>query len=278
MKNKYFIRIAAIVMAIIMAATPISVSAASILKRGSSGNEVKRVQATLMELGYYTYPKTTGYYGAITESAVKRFQKDYGIKTDGVFGTKTRNALQEDTTKIAVTSYSVSKVSTTSYLKKAGALDWFGKVNGIWERGMDAVVTDIDTGKSFQLRRTYGTNHADVESLTREDTKIIKEIWGGFSWERRAVVVQVGEYTLAGAMSAMPHAGVDSAPAAAYVSGRSGGYGRGKNLDAVKNNGISGVMDLHFKNSRTHSTNTKQKSMQDMVNKAAEYIRTSYIN
>ena len=36
-----------------------------------------------------------------------------------------------------------------------------------------------------------GTNHADSEALTLNDTNIIKSIWGGFSWSRRPVIVNV---------------------------------------------------------------------------------------
>ena len=156
---------------------------------------------------------------------------------------------------------------------RRGALDWFEEVQYILKRGTDAYITDVDTGKSFWVRRTFGTNHADIEPLTKEDSDIIKDIWNGWSWDRRAVVVQVGDDILAGAMSAMPHAGLDSAPAVNYVSGRSAGYGYGQNLDAIKNNGADGVMDLHFKNSRTHSTNRVQSSMQNMVVKADQYIK-----
>ena len=38
----------------------------------------------------------------------------------------------------------------------------------------------------------------------------------------------------------MFHAGVDSKPANVYVNNRSGGYGYGQNLDAVKGNGADG--------------------------------------
>jgi peptidoglycan hydrolase-like protein with peptidoglycan-binding domain len=289
MRKKSFMYFAAIFMAVIMVLTPVSASAATLLKRGSKGTEVNMVQTTLKELGYYTYSKTTGYYGSITEVAVKRFQKANGIAADGIIGKKTMsvlnniavkskstedNEVQANTKIMAVSGSALMMASVETTEKISGDLDWFKEVRNIWDRGEDAVVTDVETGKSFQVRRTYGTNHADVEPLTKDDTNIIKEIWGGFSWDRRAVVVQIGEYILAASMTAMPHAGVDSQPAGKYVSGRSQGYGRGYNLDAVKNNGASGVMDIHFKNSRTHTTNTKQKSMQDMVKKAADYIKS----
>ncbi|HOA81634.1 MAG TPA: hypothetical protein PKK61_11330, partial [Defluviitaleaceae bacterium] len=114
------------------------------------------------------------------------------------------------------------------------------------------------------------------ETLTKEDTEIMKEIWGGYSWERRAVVVEVDGHYIAGSMTAMPHAGLDSQPAVKVVNGRSGGYGRGQNLDAVKNNGMDGHVDIHFLNSRTHGTNTMQKIHQDKVKEAASYIEKHY--
>ncbi len=265
-------------MAATMAFTPSSALAA--LRKGSSGSEVKIVQETLKELGYFTYPKSTGYYGTITVSAVKKFQKDNGITPDGVVGKKTKSALYGNTksekkAEASLMSLSSETVSVTDP-DKMGALDWFKEVQYIFDRGDVAEVMDVNTGRTFYLKRTYGTNHADVEPLTREDANIIKDIWGGWTWTRRAVVVKVDGYVLAGSLSAMPHAGRDSQPAEAYVSGRSGGYGRGCNLDTVKNNGVNGVMDLHFKNSRNHNTNAIKKAHQDMVRKAAEYINNNY--
>ncbi|MFT4144203.1 MAG: peptidoglycan-binding protein [Mobilitalea sp.] len=276
MSTKLMIRLTVTCIAFLMAFTPINASAA-VVKRGDKGSEVKQIQTSLKELGYYTYSKTTGYYGSITVAAVKRFQKANGLYADGVVGKKTKSTLlasskaTEKKSEISLMSMSAKTVSDN-----IGDLDWFKEVRYIWDRGINAVITDVETGKSFEVRRTYGTNHADVEPLTKEDTATIKKIWGGFSWERRAVVVQIGDYTIAASMTAMPHAGVDSATAGKYVSNRSGGYGRGVNLDSVKNNGCNGVMDIHFKNSRTHTTNVVQSSMQNMVEKAAEYIWSNY--
>lgn len=272
MRKNYLIRIVSICMAAVIALSPVSVSA-SVLKVGSRGTQVKTVQSALQSLGYFTYPNLTGYYGSITETAVKRFQADHGITADGIIGKATLGILASSpaASTSGVKLITLSSINTTA--ANSGALDWFKQVRDIWKRGMNAVVTDVNTGKSFSVKRTYGTNHADVETLTKEDTAIMKSIWGGFSWERRAVVVQIGDYTIAGSMTAMPHAGIESKAAGVYVSGRSAGYGYGYNYDLVKGNGISGHMDIHFLNSRTHGTNVVQKVHQDMVKKAAEYIR-----
>ncbi len=57
-------------------------------KLGSRGEEVRRIQTKLKELGYYTYT-VDGIYGTRTQSAVKAFQRNCGISADGIAGPKT---------------------------------------------------------------------------------------------------------------------------------------------------------------------------------------------
>ena len=261
MQNKIIKKITALTLASTLLWSPLSAQAA-LLRQGSRGQEVVNIQSELKKQGYFKYHTATGYFGHITTDAVRQFQAAKGLKVDGIVGPQT-------TTALFGTSSPTATPTTTQ-----GALDWWTKVQYIFPRGADALVTDVDTGKSFYVRRTFGTNHADIESLTKQDTEVIKSIWNGFSWERRAVVVSIGGHKIAGSMTAMPHAGVDSAPGLATVNNRSGGYGRGTNLDLIKNNGIDGHMDIHFLNSRTHGTNVVQKVHQDAVQKAARYIAT----
>ncbi|MGL4738290.1 MAG: SH3 domain-containing protein [Cellulosilyticaceae bacterium] len=117
-------------------------------------------------------------------------------------------------------------------------------------RGSVVTIEDVYTGKKFQIKRTFGTNHADVEALTKTDTQIIKQIWGGFNWDRRPVIVHVKGRRLAASMAGMPHAG-DS-------------------LDAVKGNGMNGVMDLHFKGSRKHKDGNISATVDPLHQKAIQ--------
>jgi hypothetical protein len=131
-------------------------------------------------------------------------------------------------------------------------LDWWKQAKNVFKIGTTAVVQDVRTGKTFKIERTMGSNHADCEAASKADADIIKSIWGGFSWDVRPVIVNVGGRRLAASMSSLPHAGVDSAPAFATVDNRSEGYGRGENLDVIKNNGMNGHFDVHFLNSTRH--------------------------
>jgi len=149
-------------------------------------------------------------------------------------------------------------------------------IKDAFPRETNALIMDVETGKTFNVRRTFGTLHADVETLTPEDTEIMRQIWGGWSWERRAVVVYVGDYVFAGSMAGMPHAGLDSAPALSIVNNLSGGFGRGQNLDSVKNNGMDGHVCLHFAGSRIHGSNVINAAHQTRVQEAIAYILDNY--
>ena len=65
-----------------------------ILRRGSSGEAVTQLQIKLNELGY-DCGKTDGKFGAQTETAVKKFQKDNNLTDDGKAGPVTLQALEE---------------------------------------------------------------------------------------------------------------------------------------------------------------------------------------
>jgi peptidoglycan hydrolase-like protein with peptidoglycan-binding domain len=67
---------------------------ASTIKFGDSGDQVVQVQMRLQELGYFK-SKATGYYGSLTENAVKHFQQNNGLTPDGVIGAKTQEALAQ---------------------------------------------------------------------------------------------------------------------------------------------------------------------------------------
>ncbi len=78
---------AAVVILVSIGAT--AYAAGDILKRGSKGSEVEELQALLQNQGFFDYDKITGYFGKITEDAVKSFQKANGLKADGIVGEQT---------------------------------------------------------------------------------------------------------------------------------------------------------------------------------------------
>ena len=59
---------------------------------GNSGSEVSAIQQALKDRGLFN-ANVTGYYGPITENAVKAFQKQQGIEQTGTAGPQTLRAL-----------------------------------------------------------------------------------------------------------------------------------------------------------------------------------------
>lgn len=107
-------------------------------------------------------------------------------------------------------------------------------------------VVDVETGLCFKTQRRAGSQHADIQPLTKQDTEILKTIYGGeWSWDRRAVVVEIGGKRIAASMHGMPHG------AGALV------------------NGFPGHHCLHFLGSTTHGGGRSDPMHQLMVQKAA---------
>lgn len=67
-----------------------------ILERGSSGQDVVELQERLKYIGYLN-DVTDGKFGWNTYWAVRKFQKDFGIKVDGKVGSKTQRILVSKT-------------------------------------------------------------------------------------------------------------------------------------------------------------------------------------
>lgn len=66
------------------------------LKQGSTGSDVQKVQQRLMDLGFFTFYKTTNNFKERTVTAVKDFQRHNGLKVTGVVNAETWDALFND--------------------------------------------------------------------------------------------------------------------------------------------------------------------------------------
>lgn len=123
-------------------------------------------------------------------------------------------------------------------------------VDQLWKKGEIARIIDVNTGKSLQVKRLYGYYHADIEPLTQYDTRTLKEIYGGrWSWNRRAVIIQLHNLYLAASINGMPHGG-----------------------RSIYNNNFPGQFCAHFLGSRIHKGSRVDPDHQTMIDKAANSI------
>ncbi len=72
-------------------------------KFGSRGEEVRAIQIKLSSLGYYN-GSIDGIYGSATEKAVRQFQYDNSLVSDGIAGDKTLAALGINGTDVGYSS------------------------------------------------------------------------------------------------------------------------------------------------------------------------------
>ena len=68
----------------------------TVFKYGMEAPVVAEIQERLMELGYMENDEPTEYYGSITESAVRLFQRQHGLNVDGCVGAETWAAMNAD--------------------------------------------------------------------------------------------------------------------------------------------------------------------------------------
>lgn len=71
------------------------------LRIGDSGDTISKVQNMLSKLGYINAANVTGYYGEVTENAVKLFQRTNNLSVDGAVGAQTMTMLTSGSAKKA---------------------------------------------------------------------------------------------------------------------------------------------------------------------------------
>ena len=209
---------------------------------GDSGEAVKWVQKKLKNLGYYS-GSVDGDYGNGTKTAVKAFQKRNGLTANGKANSKTISKLKSSSTKAASSSSGGGGGSGTG----TETLNWFKHPNTIPHHATFKV-KDVKTGKIFTVKRWTGANHADCEPATASDTKIMKSIYGHWSWKRRPILVKYNGHVYAASMNGMPHG-----------------------TQTIKNNNFNGHFCIHFSGSKTHGSKKVDSAHQSCIKTALKH-------
>lgn len=84
---------------------------------GQTGSRIKELQRSLKAAGFYK-GTIDGVYGDLTLKAVKSFQSKYGLKTDGLVGSKTLSKLNEKSSKKVSTSLLLDLGSRGAQVRK----------------------------------------------------------------------------------------------------------------------------------------------------------------
>lgn len=124
------------------------------LKKGSKGKEVEELQTILKNKGFYQ-GKIDGDFGDMTTDAVKKLQRSQGNDTDGVFGPKTCNKLNQkkvpENNVNTYTDYKGKKFYMTAIQEAAKTFRTHIKNNKNYP---DYLVIKDSEGKQYKLGRT----------------------------------------------------------------------------------------------------------------------------
>ncbi|MBQ9253110.1 MAG: peptidoglycan-binding protein [Clostridia bacterium] len=187
------------------------------LRQGSTGSEVKSLQETLIQLGYLT-GKADGVFGAKTYAALVAFQKANKLTADGIAGVKTLKKLDSSSVVAATTNDSATATATAAPVKVASSgsvtpsasrvqyANWYTTTKAICRKYPYATVYDYETGISWQVHIFSLGAHADYEPLTAADTSKMEKVFGGNTWNPRAVWVVFADGSIYMASThSMPH-------------------------------------------------------------------------
>lgn len=136
-----------------------------LLKRGSRGTAVTQLQKTLTAKGFYNGP-VTGYYGGLTEAAVRRLQQARGLRVDGIAGSNTLSALNGTSGNIPTTAElrpGSSGQAVTQLQNRLKALGFYnGAITGFYSRLTEAAVRDFQRSRGLSVNGIVGPTTASA--------------------------------------------------------------------------------------------------------------------
>ncbi len=250
---KRFLMILLVMMMVFAVGVPVSLGAPDgfqMLMLDSEGIQVFMIQMRLRDLGYLNY-RPTGMYKGMTQAAVVEFQKNNELDSDGRIGEMTYDKLfATDAVRKPLGANIVIKSGpglVGSPAATGEAADWSTVVNAAFPVGATATITDFNSGTSFSVKRTGGEGHADVETVDSAAHDAFLQCFGGEStWEKRAVLVTVGEAVYAASL-----------------------FGHIAGEDTIADNGMEGHVCLYFSGSTSDVLGMADKEHTRLVLRAA---------
>lgn len=152
----------------------------ALVKPGDRNSEVMALQQRLQRLGYFNGP-TTGYYGPLTKQAVLRYQRAKGLAADGVVGTSTKSALQEQRKQVVEEpSHPIWKIgdrdSKVSEIQKTLAdYGYPSSTNGVFDQETQEAVRLFQQAKGLKVDGIVGKETLTALSDKPESRRLANE-------------------------------------------------------------------------------------------------------
>lgn len=136
----------------------------------ATSSENKKIQQRLKELGYYN-GSIDGILGSQSVSAIKRFQRDYGLTVDGIVGTNTL-------TSLGLNTGSSGNYSVTEIQKKLKNLGYYtGTVDGIFGTKSIGAVRNFQRDYGLTVDGIVGAKTASALGITNSSTQSSSDLY-----------------------------------------------------------------------------------------------------
>ena len=162
-----------------------AVAATRSLSLGMSGSDVTALQDKLISLGYLASGKNTGYFGSLTDAALKKFQCDKGVICTnagvsgyGIYGPRTQATLAGLTSSVSLSSSGTATSSASvNTAKWTGPLEFSGWIP-YWrkDKGVEDTLPHLSQLKSvmpFGFTMKSDGTLADTAKITEEPWKTL---------------------------------------------------------------------------------------------------------
>lgn len=230
MKKKRYILILFIVILSTAFVSAVYAADAKSFSRGSKGEDVYILQNRLRDLGYVSF-RATGNYSDMTYNGVGMFQQNNELSKDGMVGDEVWNKLFKLDIKRVPINTEIPRVFGSGITRVSVDYGWLSKwsvIDSKFTVGSIIKLTDFNTGTTFNVIRTGGTNHADVEPASSEDKAGFIKCFKGYSWEKRAFIAEIEGTRYAASL-----------------------FGMTNGNDTVEGNDIEGALCLYFNESKS---------------------------
>ncbi|WP_078556040.1 peptidoglycan-binding protein [Alkalihalobacterium alkalicellulosilyticum] len=141
------------------------------LRKGMDHPDVKDLQKALKEKGFFQHDTATGFYGSITEDAVRKFQQQHRLAVDGIAGPQTLSVLLAQMGEQAKVQVQQKTTTTQAQTQKVQAQSNVLNTNMVLRAGSKGKEVEA---LQIKLKEQGYYNHKVTGQFGRQTTDAVK--------------------------------------------------------------------------------------------------------
>ena len=173
------------------------------IEKGSDGEEVLQIQQRLMKLGYLELDEPTSHFGNATRDAVKLFQRQHELATDGIVGNQTYDLLMSSDAQKYVMKEGAEGKDIEQFqdmLYELGYLD-SNQITGYY--GTDTVSAVMAFQKRNSLKDDGKAGEKTIAAINSDEARVSAEKEQEIEEEKKAAAAEAAKQSAEGRISAM---------------------------------------------------------------------------